>query len=62
MRIDTTTLYPWAEVNNMLGRMRRMRVTVGDAVYEGDADMSLADDGTLTLAFDGPKAAKKGRK
>ena len=64
MRIDTTTLYPWADVNNMLGRMRRLRVMVGNAVHEGEADMSLAEDGTLVLAFDAPvaKAAKKGHK
>lgn len=60
MKIDTTTLTPWAEVNRILSNAKTITVTVGDDEHKGDADLSIDDHGNVTLAF--PEEKKRSRR
>lgn len=52
MKIHTEALYPWSDVHRALSTMTRLTVKVGDVVHEGWFDLSQADDGAVTLAFE----------
>jgi hypothetical protein len=59
MKIDTTTLSPWAEIHRMLANMRTLTVTVGGDTHTGEADLSADDSGNVMLAFAGKPAKKR---
>ena len=52
MKIHTEALYPWSDVHRALSTMTKLTIKVGDVVHEGWFDMSQADDGAVTLAFE----------
>ena len=64
MKIDTTTLSPWAEIISLLGRMSSLTVTVGGVAHSGDAELTMDEASrAVTLAFPAPKVVPfKGKK
>ena len=59
MKIDLDQLYPWADIDRMFGNMRSLHVTVGGDELSREADISIAEDGALTIAFDAKPAPKR---
>ena len=62
MKFDTDELRPWHDIFGMLGRMRRLVVTVDGAPVGPEADISIDNHGVVTLALDAPEKPKKGKR
>jgi hypothetical protein len=58
MKIDTTTLAPWADINRLFSNMKTLTVKVGDDEYEGEAEID-SDNGAVTISFPALKKAKR---
>lgn len=59
MKIDTTTLSPWAEVNTILSRMSSLVVEVDGVRHAGDAELTRDEaTGEVVLSFETPKPKK----
>lgn len=62
MKIDTTTLSPWAEVNTILSRMSSLVVWVDGVPYAGEAELTRDEaTGEVVLAFETPKPKKSAK-
>ena len=70
IEFELSKLYPWADVNNIIGRMSSLKIVADGKVYEGRARLEKdgANNVTLTLLETGntdvphPAFTKRGRK
>jgi len=56
MKVDGKVLSPWADVSRLFGNMRTLTVKAGGKSYTGDMDVSLDDEGGLTIDVGGRAA------
>ena len=54
---NLTTLEPWHEVNSILRRMKSLTVNAGGKEYDGDAVLSVDDEGGVVLFIPRTQAA-----
>lgn len=59
MRINTKTLSPWADINNILSRAKSLTVIVDGKDRSGDAELSIKDGAVTLELLDGKKSKKK---
>ncbi len=55
MKFNTNDLMPWADIANMLTRMKRMTVTLNGKPLGPEMDMSMDDEGHVTMSFEKAK-------
>ena len=51
MKFHTARLYPWADFLRMMQNAHAIRIMVGKTEYTGEFDMTINDDGLVTMAF-----------
>ena len=61
MKIDTKTMSPWHEINQVMSNMRSLSVAVGKETFAGSAEL-VNDNGDITLKFPAKKRSGKGSK
>ena len=51
MKFHTDNLHPWADFLRILQNARSLVVKVGSFEYRGEFELSIDDDGQVTMAF-----------
>lgn len=60
MKINLSTLSPWADIHRMWSNMRGIRIVdVKGQAYDGEAEIELSEEGVLTITLQHERIARR---